>query len=161
MGVHTLVSGGQTGADRAAFDVGLQHGLRVRGWVPQGRWAEDGPVPERYPNLIETESRDPAERTARNVRDSEGTLLLSHGPLFGGSLLTAKKASEIGRPLLHLDLDRLSLDQALQQLRPWLAEQGIQSLNIAGPRASDDPAIYDATHRLLEALFAAVRPRLG
>lgn len=146
-----IVSGGQTGADRAALDVALALGLEVGGWVPKGRRAEDGRIPERYPNLRETDSEEPAERTLRNVRDSDATLLLSHGPLAGGSLLTLAEAQRTGRPVLHLDLDAVPASSAARRLRTWLEEHRIATLNVAGPRASEDPAIAGATAAALRA----------
>src|SRR6267142_1460190 len=107
--VERIVSGGQTGADRAALDFALASRIPIGGWVPKGRLAEDGRIPERYAGLVETESADPAVRTARNVRDSDGTLILSHGPLDGGSLFTHREAVRTGRPALHLDLGQLAL----------------------------------------------------
>jgi hypothetical protein len=149
-----IVSGGQTGADRAALDFALANGFRAGGWVPRGRLAEDGPIPERYPGLAESDSADPAVRTALNVRDSDATLLLSHGPLAGGSLLTLREATRRGRPVLHLDLDRISPASAERQLRRWLAEVRPRTLHVAGPRASEDPRIAAAT---LAVLGAALR----
>lgn len=145
-----IVSGGQTGADRAAMDFALANGLGVGGWVPRGRLAEDGPIPEHYPDLIETESTDPAVRTALNVQDSDATLILSHGPLAGGSLLTLQEAFRAGKPVLHLDLDRIARASAAAQLRSWLAELRPSTLNVAGPRASKDPRIAAATEAVLE-----------
>jgi len=149
--LETIVSGGQTGADRAALDVGLARGLRIGGWVPRGRAAEDGPIPARYVGLVETDSADPAVRTARNVRDSDATLIVSHGPLAGGSRLTLEEATRTGKPRLHLDLDELSLASASERLADWLAEVRPRVLNVAGPRASEDPRIAADTAALLEA----------
>jgi hypothetical protein len=146
-----IVSGGQTGADRAALDFALANGLGVGGWVPRGRLAEDGPIPERYSGLRETESLDPAIRTALNVRDSDATLILSHGPLAGGSLLTVQEATRAGKPVLHLDLDQLGQASAAAQLRSWLATLRPSTLNVAGPRASKDTRIAAATEAVLAA----------
>ena len=88
-----IVSGGQTGADRAALDIGMECGLEIVGWIPKGRLAEDGPIPLHYEELVETESSDPSRRTSLNVRDSDATLIVSHGPLSGGSLLTLSEAN--------------------------------------------------------------------
>ena len=144
-----IVSGGQTGADRAALDFALASGIPIGGWVPKGRLAEDGRIPERYVGLVETESAEPAVRTARNVRDSDATLILSHGPLDGGSLLTHREATRIGKPVLHLELDQLALAVAADRLRTWLAEVRPAILNVAGPRASRDPRIAAATGAVL------------
>jgi len=154
-GVPTkIVSGGQTGVDRAALDFALARGLRVGGWLPRGRLAEDGAVPDRYPGMLETGSEDPAIRTALNVRDSDATLILSHGPLTGGSLLTYQEATRACRPLLHLDLDRLSVGAAAAQLRAWLARVRPATLNVAGPRASEDARIAAATETVLGAALS-------
>jgi len=149
--VEKIVSGGQTGADRAALDVALARGLHIGGWVPKGRVAEDGAIPARYVGLVETKSADPAVRTARNVRDSDATLILSHGPLAGGSRLTLDEAARASKPRLHLDLDRLTLASASARLADWLAEVRPRVLNVAGPRASEDPRIVADTAALLEA----------
>src|SRR5262245_10154727 len=119
--VERIVSGGQTGADRAALDFALANGIHTGGWVPRGRLAEDGRIPDRYPGLFETESDDPAVRTARNVRDSDATLILSHGPLCGGSLRTLEEAGRARKPVLHLDLADGDLAAAGARLRRWLA----------------------------------------
>jgi hypothetical protein len=147
--VRRIVSGGQTGADRAALDVALELGFHVGGWIPRGRWTEDGPLPDRYPNFRETDSADPSDRTARNVRDADATLLVSHGPLSGGSLLTRQIATRLGKPVLHLDLEASGEDGAAAMLGRWLAEVRPRTLNVAGARQSHDPAIFDATARLL------------
>ena len=147
--VEKIVSGGQTGADRAALDVALELGLAVAGWVPKDRQAEDGSIAARYPNLRETESTEPEVRTERNVRDSDATLLLSHGALEGGSALTLELANRIGRPVLHIDLRAASIREAARQLRDWLAIVRPRTLNVAGPRSSKDPEIFEATRQFL------------
>jgi hypothetical protein len=149
--LEKIVSGGQTGADRAALDVALERGLRVGGWVPRGRLAEDGAIPARYPGLLETDSADPALRTALNVRDSDATLVVSHGGLTGGSLLAFEEALRLGRPALHLDLAAVSQSAAAARLRGWLGALVPRTLNVAGPRASEDPAIERAVAALLRA----------
>lgn len=150
-----IVSGGQTGADRAALDAALELGLATGGWVPRGRRAEDGRIPARYPGLVETASSDPAVRTARNVRDADATLLVSHGPLRGGSALTRERARALGRPWLHLDLADAPPDEAAARLRAWLDATRPRVLDVAGPRASEDPSIYGAVRALLR---GALRP---
>lgn len=146
-----IVSGGQTGADRAALDVALALGLDSGGWVPLGRLAEDGTIPDRYPGLRETDSVLPAVRTELNVRDSDATVIISHGPLVGGTDLTRTLALELGKPLLHLDLDSISEQHASLTLRDWLTRVQPERLNVAGARQSEDPAIHGATMRVLHA----------
>jgi len=100
----SIVSGGQTGVDRAALDAALALGLALGGWCPLGRRAEDGPIPRAY-LLQETPTQDYAQRTEWNVRDSDATLILFRGRLTGGSARTAEHAARFERPLLTLDLD--------------------------------------------------------
>lgn len=147
-----IVSGGQTGVDRAALDVALELGIPCGGWVPRGRIDERGRIPDRYPGLRETESADWSERTEANVRDSDGTLVISRGPLSGGSKYTREVAELLGRPCLHLDL-ALSRSAALDAARDWIAANDVRVLNVAGPRASKDPELYDLAAELLRALL--------
>jgi hypothetical protein len=153
-----IVSGGQTGADRAALDAARALGIPTGGWVPRGRAAEDGPLPDAYRGMTETASPDPAVRTEWNVRDSHATLLLSHGSLTGGSAFTRACAKRWSRPLLHLDLRARSAESAEAALRDWLEALAPRILNVAGPRASEDPEIYAEAHRLLLRVLAARGP---
>lgn len=152
--LRKIVSGGQTGADRAAWDVALERGVEIGGWVPRGRLAEDGVIPDRYGGLRETGSPDPAVRTVMNVRDSDATLVVSHGPLSGGSLVTFREAIRRGRPVLHLDLTTLAHADAAAKLREWLRDVDPATLNVAGPRASHDPAIGERVSVLLRAALS-------
>jgi len=137
----TIVSGGQTGVDRAAWDVAIELGLPIGGWIPKGRRAEDGVIPPAYANLQEADSTDPAVRTRLNVRDSDATLIISRGPLSGGSLLTMREAERLARPVLHVDLAGMTMDAAATNVREWLDSVRPARLNVAGPRASGDPGI--------------------
>ena len=147
-----MVSGGQTGVDRAALDAALALGLPVGGWCPAGRWAEDGPIPDPYP-LRETPSADPAQRTRWNVRDSDATLILSPRPLSGGTALTADAARQRGRPLWAVDPASTLGDTAA-----WIARVvpvgGV--LNVAGPRESEASGIGALARTWLSAALAAV-----
>ena len=100
--IRRIVSGGQTGADRAALDAARELGIETGGWVPRGRWAEDGRVPDCYPNMKETDSADPAMRTEHNVRDSDGTVVFSHGEVSGGTKWTMEVNGRLRKPLLRL-----------------------------------------------------------
>jgi Circularly permutated YpsA SLOG family len=148
-----VISGGQTGADRAALDAALNRGYEVGGWVPRGRLAEDGRIDDRYPGLVEAADPDPSERTRCNVRDADATLIVSHGALIGGSRLTFDEAGRQRKRVLHLDLDTLELAPAAVQLREWLANEPPAVLNVAGPRASEDPEIYVSVKTLLDAVL--------
>ena len=129
VGELRIVSGGQTGVDRAALDAALALGLPCGGWCPRGRWAEDGPIDPRYP-LTETPLADPARRTQWNVRDSEGTLVLLRGTADGGTALTIQCAERSGKPCLVVHLDQ---PENVAALREWLAAYHIRVLNVAGP----------------------------
>ncbi len=148
--VRKIVSGGQTGADRAALDFAIEWNIPHGGWVPKGRLAEDGRLPEKY-RLREMESADYARRTEQNVIDSDATLILSHGSLTGGSLLTRKMALKNGKPWLHVDLTLTNSFSAAQSIHAWIRDQHIGVLNVAGPRLSQDKRIYRATFDILEA----------
>ena len=149
--LEKLVSGGQTGVDRAALDAALACGLPVGGWCPAGRWAEDGPVPDRYP-LLETPEADPAQRTRWNVRDSDATLALVRGEPRGGTALAAECARRLARPLLVVDLDAAP---APAQIASWLAREGVRVLHVAGPRESEAPGVARAAGALLRRVFAS------
>ena len=146
-----LVSGGQTGVDRAALDVALARGLPCGGWCPRGRKAEDGPIAARYP-LQETPTAEYPQRTEWNVRDSDATLLLHRGATDRGTALTARLCRRLGRPLLEVDLDR---PPEPAQLRQWLAEHGVRILNVAGPRESSAPGIQALAAAFLAAVLDA------
>ena len=151
MPLEKIISGGQTGVDRAALDAALEQNIPVGGWCPQGRRAEDGPIPEEYP-LRETPSGEYEQRTAWNVRDSDGTLIIAPAPLTGGTALTQTEADEQGRPVLHV---RPSDPVPIPMIRAWAAENDVQVLNVAGPRASEVNGIYDAARAILDDLLAS------
>lgn len=151
--VTTIISGGQTGADRAAFDFALERGFEIGGFVPKNRRAEDGKIPETYPNLIETPERDYKVRTELNVLNSDATLIVSHGKLTGGSLLTKRFAVRHKKPFLHIDFAALSIEAAADKTLAWLKRTKCRQLNVAGPRASTDAEIYEVTKRFLEELL--------
>jgi hypothetical protein len=147
--LEKIVSGGQTGADRAALDWALCHGLMYGGWCPQGRWAEDGPLSPHY-HLTETPSPDPGQRTAWNVRDSDATVLFSiNSALSGGSRLTAEVAQSLGRPLLHLSRARPAVEAA-SLLTDFLTGHSVRILNVAGPRASEEPSVAAFVTEMLD-----------
>jgi len=147
--IDKIVSGAQTGADRAGLDVALELGLATGGWVPRGRRAEDGIVPEDYPGLEETTSNDYAERTRLNVRDSDATIIFTFGEPTGGTALTVSCARALKRPLLVVDLERVRGADAVADVRRWLADTGARVLNVAGPRLSKEPRIAACTADIL------------
>jgi hypothetical protein len=150
--LRKIISGGQAGADRAALDAAIALGIPHGGWAPKGRWAEDGPLARRY-RVREVDSSDPAVRTEKNVLTADATLIISHGPLTGGSRLTRILAHRHQKPVLHIDLAEVTLPRAVVKVRKWLLRHRPGVLNVAGPRASRDAAIYDAVRDLLMQLF--------
>lgn len=153
MKIQKIVSGGQTGVDRAALDFALEKGIEVGGWIPKGRRAEDGEISIKYRNLVETKTRNYAQRTKLNVKDSDATLILSHGKLIGGSLLTLELAERFEKPFLHIDFEESEIDKLLEKAKKWLDSIDCKVLNVAGSRASKDSEIYLKTKKFLKLLF--------
>jgi hypothetical protein len=155
---HTIYSGGQTGVDRAALDIALELGIVIGGHLPKGRKDENGDVlPDNYTGMQETDNDDVNVRTELNVKHSDATLIFSHGLLFGGSAYTERMARKHGKPYLHIDFDRQDADQAVLLVRAWLSETRPRVLNVAGPRASIDPAIYSKANCILARALTADR----
>lgn len=154
--IEKVVSGGQTGVDRAALDVALDADLDCGGWCPRGRRAEDGPIPEKYP-LSETESGAYIARTRLNVEESDGTLIVTRGRPTGGTRRTAEHARFIGKPLHVVDLKSApdGAEAHLADVRAWIAENDIRVLNVAGPRESTRPGINEAAMAFLRPLLSA------
>jgi len=150
--VSKIISGGQTGVDRAALDAAIELGISHSGWVPKGRKAEDGAIPKKY-RLDEMPTNGYAERTEQNIADSDGTLIISRGRLTDGSLLTLQLAAKRKRPCLHMDLSVMSASEASKTINSWISRHGIAILNVAGPRASKDPGIYELTRDILRNAF--------
>jgi len=143
-----IVTGGQTGADQAGLDVAMKLNIPYGGWIPKGRLTEDGPLPEYY-QLQEMSTDCYKKRTEQNVIDSDGTVIFSHGKLSGGSALTVKFAQKHAKPWLHLDMKKMSLIYARRLLKSWIIDNGLKTLNVAGPRASGDPEIYNTVTQVL------------
>ena len=144
-----IVSGGQTGVDRAALDFAIAEGLDFGGFVPRGRLDELGVIPTQYSRLTEAPAEEPAVRTSLNVCGSDGTVLFSHGEPAGGTALTQQLAAALQRPLIHIDLNRLSPSQGAIALAEWIERHQIRVLNVAGPRRSEDESAYDETFAIL------------
>ncbi len=147
MQIRKIVSGGQTGADLAAFDAARHAGVTYGGWVPKGRLNEAGIIAHHYKNLKETPSDVNEERTRLNVLDADATLIISHGALAGGSLYTLEQAQLHGKSCLHVDLNQI--ENPIQMIAVWLDALDGRVLNIAGPRASEDKNIYMAVFDLV------------
>jgi hypothetical protein len=148
-----IVSGGQTGVDRAALDVALALDLPHGGWCPRGRRAEDGPIGPEYA-LVETESAEYPVRTERNIIDSDGTLIIFRGRMVGGTSLTRKLANKHKKPVFSANL---ALPPAVDAICRWLSDNQISILNVAGPRESTSPGIYRQAEALLRQLLSRLR----
>jgi hypothetical protein len=149
-----IISGGQTGVDRAALDFAIRHGIPYGGFIPKGRWAEDGRIPEHYHGLIETETSDPAERTRLNVAKCEAVLIVSRGTPDGGTRLTIGLAKQFDKPFIHIDLaqSELFLDDLFHSCSTLVS---CKETLIAGPRESKCPGIYDEALGFLESVLAS------
>lgn len=152
--IGKIISGGQTGADRAALDAAIANGISHGGWLPAGRRTEDGPLSLVYA-LDELSGPSYPARTRQNVLEGDATLIVSHGPLTGGSALTADIAGRENKPWLHIDLDDLDRRGALAEVKMWLREHRPDVLNVAGPRASSDPMIYSDVYSFITAILMA------
>ena len=141
-----VISGGQTGVDRAALDAALAAGIAIGGWCPRGRRAEDGPIDPAYP-LTETPESGYAQRTEWNACQSDATLVLSWGPLEGGTALTVRFLEKAEKPFLLVALDE---NPEPGEVRTWLEEERVGVLNVAGPRGRKAPGIYAAAREFLE-----------
>jgi hypothetical protein len=150
--IKKIISGGQTGADRAALDVAIKHKIPHGGWIPKGRLAEDNPLPDHY-HLKEMPTSSYPSRTERNVIDSDGTLIVSHGKLAGGSDLTRKFAILHGRSWLHIDLNQTNHTDAAVKIKEWVVQEEIEILNVTGPRASKDLHIHNKVIEILELVY--------
>ena len=152
MGIKKVISGGQTGADQAALDAAIEMGVTHGGWVPLGRLTEKGRLPSRY-KMQEINAIDYDQRTELNVMDSDGTLLFSQGKLTGGSALTKRLARKHLKPCLHIDTNETSEYKAVDIIKSWLDVRKIETLNVAGPRASENPDIYDTVLDIMKSVL--------
>ncbi|MCI0377231.1 MAG: putative molybdenum carrier protein [Gemmataceae bacterium] len=145
-----IISGGQTGVDRAALDAALELGLPCGGFCPKGRRAENRPIPKRYP-LQETATANYPERTEANVVAADATLILTHGKLDGGTALTYRLAKKHKKPVKTVNLLRASLPNAV---RKWIVARNFSVLNVAGPRESSQPGIHEQALEFLTLVLA-------
>jgi Circularly permutated YpsA SLOG family len=161
--LRKVISGGQTGADRAGLDFAIETGLEHGGYVPRGRKAEDGRIDDRY-NLVELSTSSYPARTRRNIEESDGTVIFSLERLLsGGTKLTWEHANKLSKPVLHIYnaskeriLNQDSLRLEIQALTDFLCSNKIVILNVAGPRESKEPGVYEWTLTMLRFLNRAV-----
>jgi len=151
--LEKIISGGQTGADRAGLDAAIQRGVPHGGWCPHGRRAEDGVIPGRY-QLRETYSFSYLVRTEKNVQISDATIIFTLGDLRGGSARTRDYAILHGKPWLHLQLDVLELFETADTVKSFIATHSIRRLNVAGSRESTEPGIYQRVCRIMDRVLS-------
>jgi hypothetical protein len=152
-----IVSGGQTGVDRAALACGLEFGIAIGGYCPAGYRAEDGTIPERFrPFLTCTEGPDYRDRTRLNAATSDATLIVARGTVMAGTGLTRSLCRRLGKPNAVVQVGGAG---AAEEAIRWLAavEPGI--LNVAGPREGTHPGIEEQAHALLVEVIGALRAR--
>ncbi len=154
--LEKIISGGQTGADRAGLDAAIKFCIPHGGWIPRGRKTENGPLPEVY-QLQETETADYRERTRRNILDSHGTVIFTRGGLTGGSKLTKALALRHGMPHCHIDLVAIQGFGASMALHSFVMEHHIGILNVAGSRASHDFYMYVDVKTVMETFLFLLR----
>lgn len=148
-----IVLGGQTGVDRAALDAAITCGLPCRGWCPADRRAEDGIIPEHYP-LQAAAKPGYRERTIRNVLDSDGTVLIYHGTLSGGTEETLRLCLQLRRPYRLIDAREIVALRGAELVAEFVEQHGIKSLNLAGPRAGNWPGGYEYTFDLIQQMLS-------
>jgi len=144
-----IISGGQTGVDRAALDFALNKSIDCGGFCPKGRKAEDGKISKKYP-LIETESDSYDERTRRNIENSDGTIIIYTNKIDAGTEVAFNLCNQIGKPVILVKSDD---EETIRIIQTWMEINKIKSLNIAGPRESNEPGVYQFTKDLLTNLF--------
>jgi hypothetical protein len=150
--IKKIISGGQTGADRGALDFAIANSILHAGWIPKGRKTEEGRLPDKY-HLQEIATASYSKRTEQNVIDSDGTVIISHGKLTGGSAQTREYAIRHHKPHLHLDASNVTIEPLAGSLKNWIRRHKIKILNVAGPRASKDKNIYRVTMKILKTAF--------
>lgn len=152
MALYRIVSGGQTGADRAALDASLKIGFPCGGWCPANRQADDGLLPLKYP-LTEIPSGGYRQRTIRNVKESDGTALLFFGNPIGGTELTLKTCIRLNKPHLLIDASIISYSEATNVLLKFIKEKSIGVLNIAGPSERRNPGTYLYVYEVIQSML--------
>jgi len=154
--IKKIISGGQTGVDRAGLDAAVKAGIPIGGYCPKGRLAEDGTIPEQYP-MIEMDTPESYYRTEKNVLESDGTLILNKGELSHGTLLTYDFAVKYGKPNLIVQLDATEIIKPEQVIR-WIDGQFISTLNVAGPKESKcNGGIYREARNYLDQLLTILK----
>jgi len=147
-----IISGGQTGVDRAALDVALKHGIECGGWCPAGRRDEFGRIPDEYP-IQELETGGFMERTLQNVKDSDGTVVIYSGNVGGGTEQTVRFCFELKRPHQLIDAAQFAPEEGAKFIAEFVRNNHVAILNVAGPRQSEWPKGYHFAYCALESFL--------
>ena len=153
MPIIKIISGGQTGVDRAGLDAAIELGIEHGGYAPKGRLAEDGTIPEKY-RMQELAKGGYSARTKKNIESSDATLVFCKGTPKTGTKLTVDHAKKIGKPVLVLDTDAVNIPTAVKVFQAWVQSNDIQVLNVAGPRLSSAPTVAAMAKRVLIAALS-------
>jgi Circularly permutated YpsA SLOG family len=154
-----IISGGQTGVDRAALDVALKHRIKCGGWCPADRTDEDGKIPDRYP-LKELKKGGNEARTEQNVRDSDGTIVIYFHELSGGTAYTVGCCIQDRQPHRLIDAAKYSPEDAATLMVAFVVDHDVETLNIAGPRASEWAGAYNYALRAVDVFVSRVKGRM-
>lgn len=146
--VKKVISGGQTGVDRAGLDAAIELGIEHGGYAPKGRKAEDGLIPSIY-NMEELAKGGYPVRTKKNIESSDGTLIFCKGKPSTGTKLTLDHANAIGKPCLVIDLDAVNIPTSIEMIKSWVTQEKIEILNVAGPRLSSAPIVAMMAKKIL------------
>lgn len=150
--LQKIVSGGQTGADRAGLDWAIFYDIPHGGWCPKGRKSEDGVIPVHY-DLVESPSSSYLQSTEMNVRDSDATAIFTiAAKLSGGSKRTAEFVKKLGKPWIHIH-HQGTYEKQSDRLAQFVNEHGVKILNVAGSRGSKEPQVHSFVKRVLEETF--------
>jgi len=148
--IAKIISGGQTGADRAGLDVAINLGIPYGGSIPAGRRTEDGTLPERYYKIIELKSKSYPVRTEKNVVDADATVVFTYSKMGSGSALTIRLANQHDKPCLHIDLSKRQDDEPVEKVSEWIDRIKPHILNVAGSRESSAIGIYSMVYNVLK-----------
>lgn len=158
MSALAIISGGQTGVDRAALDAAMRHGIKCGGYCPRDFWAEDGKISSHYP-LVALDDPDPAARTRANVDLADGVCIICPGEPAGGTVLAVEHALAVGKPVILLGENDQLTGHAIDRLETWFAGLSGGTINVAGPRLSEWPAAYQVTRRIFDGWLRSIKNR--